>query len=52
MLDNLNFGDILDKYKYKYDFMKGLIAFIKSVVEIIRSIAASVGVELPTLKTK
>ncbi len=50
MFDNLEFGDILNKYKYKYDFMTALIAFIKNLVEIIKKVAESIGVELPTLK--
>ena len=50
MFENFEVGDILNKYKYKYDFMKGLIEFIKKIVEVIKSIAASIGIELPTLK--
>lgn len=47
---DINAGDILNRYKYKWDFMTALITFIKNLVEIIRKIAESIGVELPTLK--
>lgn len=50
MFENFEIGDILNRYKYKYDFMTALISFIKNLVGIIKKLASAMGIDLPTFK--